>query len=244
MLMLMGSYLSSFQTWLTFNQKKENVLNQPLAFSSGVGGIGVMSSSDAITTPINFTPPSLYVEKSTSESVNNLEQVLKPALEPALESSKTDSLVGVEAAGGEKILQSTLIHPTLIQYEEALVIEVPKVLATPSNLKRAINKVLLSPTVLSGQALLNAEPIKTQHKPWFYKQVINQYGQPIRYPAEATEYANFLLKELKYLQFRLVFFCHEKICYFLLSFYALFCPCADCSSEIISKDNPSFIAVF
>jgi len=189
MLMLTASYLSNVQNWLKFNQSNsQSYLNQGVSLSES-SGIRVISS---ISTPKIISPPPH--ESTYQHDVTTVNRVSKfeslPQVSDASLIENTDPLLN---KGGEKKKQQ-LLSPDFIQYNDALVIEVPKILATQRNLKRMIYRVLLSPSAITGEDLLSTEPIKTQHKPWFYRQVLNQHGQAIRYPAAASEYANYLLQ--------------------------------------------------
>lgn len=187
MLLLAGSYLSNFQTWLTFNKINEPLLNQTVTVVDPVGirNISATTANDhteILPPPIVSANIAIKVEQPLNERVKNF-------------SPSGSLLTTTGVSSGRAHLTPLLISPTFIQYSDALVIEVPKELATPSNLKRAIHQVLLNSTVVKDSDLFSNKPIQTRYKPWFYKQVVNQYGRPIRYPADASDYAKYLLEE-------------------------------------------------
>ena len=190
MLMLTASYLSNVQNWLKFNQGSEQYyVNQAVIQPVLLGGIRVISHVSEPST--HFSPPPIPDYDHTAASKGDVSKTEQLPDVPVYFSAEQPSVA--ENRGGEK--NHHLMTPSFIQYRDALVIEVPTALATPSNLKRMIYRVLLSPTVVNGESLLSTAPIKALHKPWFYRQVVNQSGQPIRYPAAAREYANYLLQE-------------------------------------------------
>lgn len=191
LLILTASYLSNLQNWLKFNQINEQVyLNQSVSLIGVPSGMRIVSSN--VVQSNNFPPlsnPSYLDDALMENQVSKFEQ-----LPPVVDNFSMEKGVSSINRGGGKKNNNVLI-PSFIQYPDALVIEVPKAIATPSNLKRMIYRVLLSPTMVNGEDLLSVAPIKAQHKPWFYRQVTNQYGQSIRYPASATEYARYLLQK-------------------------------------------------
>ncbi len=195
-LMLSASYLSNIQDWLKFNQhNSQHQLNQvvvmPADLPSGIRLISsVSASSRSFSSPDSKSSDSSY-HKTASQihEVSKLERL--PQMEPP---SVIDSPSLLTNKGGEK-KHSYSLSPVFIQYEDALVIEFPKALASQARLKRAINQVLLSPFKVTNRDLLSTKSIPAQQKPWFYQQVKNQYGRPIRYPADANDYAEYLLRE-------------------------------------------------
>ena len=197
LLMLTASYLSNVQNWLTFNQNNEQTyLNQSVGLTGVPSGLRIVSSDSVQSN--NFSPPlsnSSYQNDTAVDNHTATFEHLPPVVETFLTKNVTASANEEGGGGKNNDVNNHVLTPSFIQYTDALVIEVPKALATPSNLKRMIHRALLSPTMVSGEDLLSVAPIKVQHKPWFYRQVINQYGNPIRYPAAATEYANYLLQK-------------------------------------------------
>lgn len=188
LLMLVASYLANFQSWLVFQQDRTlSAESQRYSVNQVVSGIRMVSGVSASSN--NFSPPPEPDDENapmSARTVSKVEQL------PQVNGYFADKpSLPVDHRGGEK---NHSMSPSFIQYPDALVIEVPSALATPSNLKRMIYRVLLSPAAVSGKDLLSTTPIKAQHKPWFYRQVVNQAGQPIRYPAAASEYADYLLQ--------------------------------------------------
>jgi len=189
MLMLAGSYLSNFQNWLKFSQDNRNSdLNQSVMPS----GIRAISSSDSFRIESTFSHSDINPSLASAIDPQPLEVATHHSSEtvnisaPRLATANTNR--NVISLGPTEV-------PTFIQYEDELILEFPKDLATESNLKRAISKILLSSSVLKDKELLSVGPIKTQYKPLLYKKVLDQYGQAIRYPAAANKYAEYLLEK-------------------------------------------------
>lgn len=84
-------------------------------------------------------------------------------------------------------------QPIVVVYDDEIVIEFPKELASPQNIKRAISRVLLSPNPYAEQDLLSLEPLEYRQRPAFYRRVVDTKQQPIRYPRGAFEYADYLM---------------------------------------------------
>ncbi len=95
-----------------------------------------------------------------------------------------------------KTSPSSIEQPSLIIYEDELVIEFPKSLASSSNLKQAIARVLLSKSPRTEKNLLSKKPFDMKVTPYFYKKVVDENNHPIRYPKQAYNYANFLLANM------------------------------------------------
>ncbi len=188
MLMLAGSYLSSFQSWLVFSQSNDNsVLNQSVM----QGGIRFISS--------NQVPVVAVALVSLEESNRTAGKGSTPlSIEP--ESVNFSPTTTLTRPGHSEILHhpksiEQFAFPAFIEYADELILEFPETLASKENLKRAISKVLLSVSEVDESDLLSFNPIRSQHKPYYYKRVKNQYGRAIRYPVEANAYADYLLKK-------------------------------------------------
>ncbi len=81
----------------------------------------------------------------------------------------------------------------LVRYENELVLALPKALASEQNIKRAIARLVLSAQALEGRDLLSTESIDYRQRPFWYRRVMDQDKQPIRYPRAAYRYADYLI---------------------------------------------------
>ncbi len=86
--------------------------------------------------------------------------------------------------------------PSLVIYEDELIIEFPKKVASSKNIKQAIVRVLLSKAPYREQNLLSDERFNFKETPYFYKKIADENNHPIRYPKQAYRYANFLLANM------------------------------------------------
>lgn len=188
MLILAGSYLSSFQSWLVFTHANDNnVENQPISD----GGIRSISSSTALKTAIGF------VHSEENNRFDGKQPVASLSVPEIVKISSNTALTrpGHSETSDNSQSLKPLAFPAFIEYADELIIEFPEALASKVNLKRAISKVLLTVSEVKDSELLSFEPIKSQYRPLYYKRVKNQYGKAIRYPADARAYAEFLLKK-------------------------------------------------
>lgn len=186
MLMLAGSYVTSLQNWLVFSQYNNNpVVNQVVSY----GSIRAISSSQTPRMAVGFVHPEVSSEFG--------QEAVATSIVP--ESVKISSNTPSTRPGHSEILlnpksSEPLAFPTFIEYANELVLEFPETLASKENLKRAISKVLLGVSAVDETDLLSLNSIRSQYKPFYYKKVKNQYGRAIRYPIEASHYAEYLLK--------------------------------------------------
>ncbi len=190
-LMLMASYVSNIQNWMIFNasQNTERYASVPSAYFSG--GIGEISYSMGGKKD-NEKVVALLEQSLPSTSIQPQEALGETSYE-LLNQDNTQTEEAYTASNEQQGINHSSSEPVFIQYEDALVLEVPKLMAAPDVLKRMISRVLLSPFKVNHRDLLDTSAISTRYKPWFYQQVFNQFGHPIRYPADAYAYAEYVL---------------------------------------------------
>jgi membrane-bound lytic murein transglycosylase C len=79
-------------------------------------------------------------------------------------------------------------------YEDELVIEFPKAIASTRNIKNAVSRVLLLDRPTAGHELLSRDKIDLRKRPYFYRRVLDQNQNPVRYPKQAFDYADYLME--------------------------------------------------
>ncbi|WFE67924.1 murein transglycosylase domain-containing protein [Thiomicrospira sp. R3] len=79
--------------------------------------------------------------------------------------------------------------------EDALRFWFPAELATEQNIKRAIARILLSSQPFNEKDILTLAPLEMRQRPLFYRRVLDQNGQPIRYPFAAFKYIDRVLAD-------------------------------------------------
>lgn len=94
----------------------------------------------------------------------------------------------------EKSQVSQSLRPSLVVYQDEIVIEFAKKIATSQNIKQAIVRVLLSSNPLNESNLLSKKSYNLKKIPYFYKKVTDQYRYAIRYPKQAYDYARYILE--------------------------------------------------
>lgn len=100
----------------------------------------------------------------------------------------------------QKVLPTTTKHtktishePSFVIYEDELVVEFPKDIATTQNIKKAVTRLLLSHHLVRDGNLLSNDRLNYQSRPYFYRKVLDENKQPIRYPKQAYDYINYLI---------------------------------------------------
>lgn len=188
-----GSAFSGFQSWVQYqavNPKEAFV--QPYE----VSGIRLMSSTSQPTNERKIEPPIPAVDNDVKKStlVETLplaEEVSKPRVTVQYENSSVEAVENSSLAASPLVEESTL-QPTIVMYENELVIEFPESAATKDQMKRAIARLLLSDDPFS-ENLLSRDRLDFQNRPHFYRQVLDQNRKTIKYPANAFDYADYLL---------------------------------------------------
>lgn len=95
-----------------------------------------------------------------------------------------------------KPLDKNANQPVLVIYDDELVIEFPKKLASVQNIKLAVARVLLSPAPQNEQDLLSKKTLLSKQNPYFYRKALDHKKQPIRYPKQAYLYTSYLLEKM------------------------------------------------
>lgn len=92
-----------------------------------------------------------------------------------------------------KHTKTTSHEPSFVIYEDELVVEFPKDIATTQNIKKAVTRLLLSHHLVRDGNLLSTDRLNYQNRPYFYRKVLDENKQPIRYPKQAYDYVNYLM---------------------------------------------------
>jgi membrane-bound lytic murein transglycosylase C len=132
---------------------------------------------------------------STPDSLDSTQsRVVKTASEPKA-SKKTSMSETLSKETDAYNGRSIDMAPVLIEYQDELVLEFPKQLATNKHLKRALSRLFLAPQRLTDRALLDKARLDLSKRPYYYRRVLDHQGKAIRYPAQAYAYAEHLLKQ-------------------------------------------------
>jgi soluble lytic murein transglycosylase-like protein len=76
----------------------------------------------------------------------------------------------------------------------------PRHLSSPQNIKRGIARILLSGQPFNEKDILTLAPLEMRERPVFYRRVLDQQGEPIRYPFAAFKYIDYVLSNADYTQ--------------------------------------------
>lgn len=135
------------------------------------------------------TPPA--IEVAETEPTQTLPQI--PYSSPlAATQAKPQPLAQSEVLKAEDIKVSE--QAELVVYQDELVLVFPQDVASEQNIKRAVARVLLSPDPFHLQNLLKQTPIEYRQRPGLYRQVLDSQQQPIRYPRQAFNFAEYLMR--------------------------------------------------
>lgn len=200
LLLVAGGAFSGFQDWMKYRVKAPMPVSQgalPLGDIDTMGIRGIVSSE---------TLKSHGVEHKT-RAVNLLTETPAYSLTEPTHVSKTSKNVSqntpsianpsrpveIEMSGLKENLRGEVnTPPTVIVYDDELVVEFAAAGLSNQMVKRALSRLLLSDAPFA-EDLLSTDTIRYRKRPYFYKRVLNQSQQPIRYPAHAFEYVDYLL---------------------------------------------------
>lgn len=183
-----GSMLLHLQRWLLESQSSVQAKPVITTHISDSGIRSMVSSELRPETEADSTASSSYDVKRQTSAAKKMNAELKPAKK---------SLQAARNANGvsqPKMVIRTFNQPVLVIYEDEVVIEFPKKIATEQNIKRAVARVLLSPSPQLETNLLSKKSLLSKAKPYFYRKALDHKKQPVRYPKQAYRYAKHLLQ--------------------------------------------------
>ncbi|MGC9386725.1 MAG: murein transglycosylase domain-containing protein [Hydrogenovibrio sp.] len=134
-------------------------------------------TAKTVSRPVNapkFKPP--------SEAASSLLNKAVVAADPVTTSTATSTATSANAS------------PVMVVYEDELVIEFPKAIASTRNIKNAVSRALLMDRPMAGPELMARDKLDLTKRPYFYRKVLDQHQQPIRYPKQAFDYADYLMQ--------------------------------------------------
>ena len=196
-----GSAFTGFQSWVVTHSGAQKNINQPVFISSELR----ISSS-----PLSFTEPETPVLTPTVKNTTVTPPFNRePDSETFLNNSSPSNLPGLTSSRPVQPAQSHLDNPigttleytltpivsepSIVLYEDEIAVEFPKAVADLKTIKQSLARLILSPEPFSEE-LISQKSLSFKAQPYFYKQVLDQRGQPIRYPANALAYIEALIK--------------------------------------------------
>lgn len=209
LILLSASYVVSFQNWMTLNSAALKGSNKQ-EVTNVYGAIGLRSIVSE-----NYLPSrsSLISEKDILD--NELAESAKKST--PIEFKASDAETGLDyrsystpyenQTGNENGLSapnilinkppSTLVTldksaPLVVELDNEVMVEFTADYSE-REMQKALSRLLVQPNYLDADDLVSSAAIDTRLKPYLYAKALNQYKKPIRYPAQAFRYAEYLL---------------------------------------------------
>ncbi len=188
--------MTAFQHWVLSQSQASVPAKTPVIVESGIRH---MISSKPKVLPTSFEPEDRFedAENTSAPKFEIQPDDSKPAFsserpQPAfVETTPSPSSESLEKAAETS---SPKASPVLVVYENELVLEFPKAIASTQNIKNAVSRVLLLDRPTAGHELLSREKMNLRKRPYFYRRVLDQNQNPVRYPKQAFDYADYLME--------------------------------------------------
>ncbi|QAB15587.1 murein transglycosylase domain-containing protein [Hydrogenovibrio thermophilus] len=188
--------MTAFQHWVLSQSQASVPAKTPVIVESGIRH---MISSNPKALPTSFEPEDRFedAENTSAPKFEIQPDDSKPAFsserpQPAF--VKTTPSPSSESLEKAAETSSAKASPVLVVYENELVLEFPKAIASTQNIKNAVSRVLLLDRPTAGHELLSREKMNLRKRPYFYRRVLDQNQNPVRYPKQAFDYADYLME--------------------------------------------------
>ena len=193
LLVLSAGYVVQLQSWLMFNAGLENSSQKQLD-TNVYGHVGIRAM-------VSNKEPVFNMDVVLSESQVNqqIEHIVKnPTLAnyqeseiPYLETKKEINF-GIENTRPGNSLKLDRDFPLVVELHDEVLIEFSDQYSR-FEMQKAISRLLVLPKEINAKKMIASNPIDVRQKPYLYKRVYNEYDKPVRYPAQAFRYADYLL---------------------------------------------------
>jgi len=197
LLVLSSSYIYHLQNWVVFNTKQNSKVfkNNMLPTQVGVGIRSIVSSNTGSLPLSRESISNIGIEQSVTTTTAN---ILTPNLGGQ---AKKDMARFPDSSSMNKnpgMNQDNLIHtnrtiPTIVELEDELLVEFSSDYSNYEK-QKVLSRLLVVPQSLNITKILSSDPIETAKKPALYKKILDQNKKPIRYPAQAYRYAEYLMQ--------------------------------------------------
>lgn len=196
-LVLSSSYIYHLQNWLVFNAEKssKSYKNNMLQSQFGVGIRSIVSNnaeqrplSDELLTNISSgqplaKPTANILTPNEGDEAKTVITRLSDTLGMNLESGvNQDNLVNVNKS-----------KPTIVEIGDEILVEFSSDYSKYET-QKVLSRLLVVPENLNVTQILSSNPIDTAKQPALYKKVLDHNKKPIRYPAQAYRYAEYLMQ--------------------------------------------------
>lgn len=179
--------MTAFQQWVLSQSQSSEPSRTPVIIESGIRH---MISSKPKNLKASFEPEKTS-ENAENTSVPKFEAQPEVSTPTFVENTSKLSSKPLEKAAETS---SAKASPVLVVYENELVLEFPKAIASTQNIKNAVSRVLLLDRPTAGHELLSREKMNLRKRPYFYRRVLDQNQNPVRYPKQAFDYADYLME--------------------------------------------------
>lgn len=185
LIFLSGGFIATFQLWVNSQVQQNYDSSQIIQGANDFSGIRSILSSPTI-----FSTSSASKEQNQSKYIPSVSYSHKESV-----SSFASSSVPVLNKQYYTPPEVVDLQPTIILYPNELILEFPEKIASKINIRRAIARLLLSANPLQEENLLSRQRMDLTSQPYFLYHVLDQAGQPIRFPKQAYDYANYLMTQ-------------------------------------------------
>lgn len=188
--------MTAFQHWVLSQSQASVPAKTPVIVESGIRHM-ISSKPKALLTSFepedrfedaeNTSAPKFEIQPDDSKPAFSSERP-QPAFVETTPNSPSKPLEKASETSSAKA------SPVLVVYENELVLEFPKAIASTQNIKNAVSRVLLLDRPTAGHELLSREKMNLRKRPYFYRRVLDQNQNPVRYPKQAFDYADYLME--------------------------------------------------
>lgn len=209
LVLLSASYVAPFQNWVSLNSvslnnhKEQQVVN---VFEQV--GIRSIVSEDRLSKPLlSILPENSAADKNvtivkkqtpleqdepfTKQPLYSLPTLNKAVYQPQVIQEVTP-LEPEDYQKTSKTPMADKILPLVVELEDEIIVEFTADY-TDRDIQKVISRLLVQSKSLNVNDLVTNQVINTRLKPYLYGKALDQYENPIRYPAQAYKYAEYLV---------------------------------------------------
>ena len=192
LIFIAGSAFTGFQSWVFMQTTVQPQSDNAVYISTGLR-IAPTPIREYVSNTVELTPTVKKVTLDTAAEPS-FTQTVQPAL-TEVAPVKLPSVI--ETSRPAKVdLNSdevSFAEPSVVVYDNEIAIEFPKAIADRKTMTKSLARLILSPEPFNEPLLSNAS-LSFKKPPYFFKQVLDNQGQAIRYPANALAYVEALLE--------------------------------------------------
>jgi len=202
LLILSAGYVTNFHNWLVNNSNVDN--NHNVTGYQVASGLRSIVHQEPLESN-DYEGVSSKVDKFLNVGDSNLTEITqgrvsgitgdsKTHVNPLI-SNKTDSNIekmASEKNSTENFDSGAVSMPLIVELDSELLVEFSESYSK-SRMRNVLSRLLVVPDSLDVELVLKPIPIETRFRPYLYKRVLNEYQNPIRYPAQAFRYVDYIM---------------------------------------------------